>query len=523
MANIISYVNKIKTALYGKDVRGSLANGLEAVNKETEAATALSNETKNSQTSLEKKYDDQIANMTNENPSISELVDFRTSGFSGISYNTAGKRADVIDFLIDSYSKVVNNLNDLFNHEQKKQNLIAVYATDFGVVADGETDDSDAFQTAILKVEEMNESVIVNRETGFGAYKLILPRGKIKITKPLTYSAHGLIVEGAGRHGTIILNRMPEPPGFIDSPDNLATLSTFVSSNIRSYKQRITMRDFSIDLGQDCKNRVGINFTATGQSNIDRVSIWGDKTQQKGRGVYINAVYENGVLVTAGHLNSLFEVVCHYMEYPCVITGGSNANKIRGGEFFSSKNGLIIDTVRAAGGANYVEGLRLENCVKGVYDNSNYTRYVGLYLDSLTTGFHFSADSAYPYIIACHTSPTVQTRIQKDGVDRKNSITEINLAQFRGEQVVFDNGSQIYGGVTSHQLEIRTKQLYAKEGIRVDKALILDARPVQAVHAGTTANRPTDAATGYQYYDQTIQKPVWWNGANWKDATGVIV
>ncbi|PGS19833.1 hypothetical protein COC59_26730, partial [Bacillus cereus] len=97
MADISSFLQKIKTAMYGKDVRGSIHDGINAINKETETATSLSKETKHKQSALEKKYDDQIANMTNENPSISELVDFRTSSFTGKSYDTAGKRADEID------------------------------------------------------------------------------------------------------------------------------------------------------------------------------------------------------------------------------------------------------------------------------------------------------------------------------------------------------------------------------------------------------------------------------------------
>lgn len=105
MANIGSFLNKIKTAIYGKDVRGSIHDGMEAINKETEVATLLSKETKNKQSALEKKYDEQIANMTNENPSISELVDFRTSGFTGETFVTAGKRADAVDATLDETTK----------------------------------------------------------------------------------------------------------------------------------------------------------------------------------------------------------------------------------------------------------------------------------------------------------------------------------------------------------------------------------------------------------------------------------
>jgi hypothetical protein len=40
----------------------------------------------------------------------------------------------------------------------------------------------------------------------------------------------------------------------------------------------------------------------------------------------------------------------------------------------------------------------------------------------------------------------------------------------------------------------------------------------------TTANRPTGAPQARQYYDTTINKPIWWDGAgNWRDGSGNIV
>lgn len=41
--------------------------------------------------------------------------------------------------------------------------------------------------------------------------------------------------------------------------------------------------------------------------------------------------------------------------------------------------------------------------------------------------------------------------------------------------------------------------------------------------AGTTANRPSYVDVGYNYFDTTLNKPIWYNGANWVDATGITV
>ena len=43
--------------------------------------------------------------------------------------------------------------------------------------------------------------------------------------------------------------------------------------------------------------------------------------------------------------------------------------------------------------------------------------------------------------------------------------------------------------------------------------------------AGTTAERPQvqHLHVGVQYFDTTLNKPIWWNGTNWVDATGTSV
>ncbi|MEV3712471.1 hypothetical protein ABNE21_17115 [Paenibacillus larvae] len=81
MADISKYLKQIRTAIYGREVRSSIADGIEAVNT--------------AQETLDQKFDDQIANMTPpNNPSLAEVVDARTSGVTGNKYVTLGKRLD---------------------------------------------------------------------------------------------------------------------------------------------------------------------------------------------------------------------------------------------------------------------------------------------------------------------------------------------------------------------------------------------------------------------------------------------
>lgn len=47
--------------------------------------------------------------------------------------------------------------------------------------------------------------------------------------------------------------------------------------------------------------------------------------------------------------------------------------------------------------------------------------------------------------------------------------------------------------------------------------------PLQGIYSGTTAQRPTATTVGFQYFDTTLGKPVWWKGAVWVDALGATV
>ncbi|PFB95159.1 hypothetical protein CN296_20930 [Bacillus cereus] len=89
MANISSFIRNIQNAMFGKDVRGSLADGLHAVNKETEVSTKLSHETKQNQDHLETRWNTVVAGTTNG----SEVIDLRVDA-KGFVHTNAKVRAD---------------------------------------------------------------------------------------------------------------------------------------------------------------------------------------------------------------------------------------------------------------------------------------------------------------------------------------------------------------------------------------------------------------------------------------------
>lgn len=46
---------------------------------------------------------------------------------------------------------------------------------------------------------------------------------------------------------------------------------------------------------------------------------------------------------------------------------------------------------------------------------------------------------------------------------------------------------------------------------------------VQTKQSGITTSRPTSPKRGEEYYDTTLNKPIWWSGTYWRDASGVVV
>lgn len=89
MAIISDKLNKILSAVFGKDVRQALHDGLDAINKETESTTSR-------QDYLDRKYDEQIKNMTLQDPSSAEIVDMRVAA-NGTTFEKAGDRLNYFD------------------------------------------------------------------------------------------------------------------------------------------------------------------------------------------------------------------------------------------------------------------------------------------------------------------------------------------------------------------------------------------------------------------------------------------
>lgn len=123
---------------------------------------------------------------------------------------------------------------------------LGIQAEDYGVTADGTTDDTTFLQAAIDRAEAL------------GATRVLLPIGTIKLTGPVTIDAAGVSIEGQGRGMSIL--------------KNFSTTGNCVNVTLASGDAKLFLKGFSIT-ANTTSSGTGLNISVGDKVVVEDVGI----------------------------------------------------------------------------------------------------------------------------------------------------------------------------------------------------------------------------------------------------------
>lgn len=88
----------------------------------------------------------------------------------------------------------------------------------------------------------------------------------------------------------------------------------------------------------------------------------------------------------------------------------------------------------------------------------------------------------------------------------------------------FTDGARLYSTATGTLTASVTASfvgIVLNAAVSGGQILVFPSSPPHA--SGTTAQRPTARGIGFRFFDTTLGIPIWWNGAAWINASGVVV
>lgn len=177
MASISTLINNIRAAIFGKDVRESIASGIEAINTEVESTTTKEN-------NLESQFNSLVINAGSSN---AEIVSGRTSTVTGQTFDTMGHRIDDHDTqLADIVTLKPITINMKNPPKVQFEGSLLV-----GAKGDGVTDDTAA----------INKIIRYGYSLGDSYYPLYdFPSGIFCISSPILHNQVGNYsdIKGAG-------------------------------------------------------------------------------------------------------------------------------------------------------------------------------------------------------------------------------------------------------------------------------------------------------------------------------------
>lgn len=204
----------------------------------------------------------------------------------------------------------------------------------------------------------------------------------------------------------------------------------------------------------------------------------------------------------------------------------------------------ITESIQGVGNSADVPG-RVELLRKNSQNNIYYIKvnknlrkdddgylYIDLFARNETAGY-YGRFTIWDEVARCDASSYVESITYRDfdetidGVDNANYINEYSSDYIETTENYLNDGlidprylgvyDSIREGASLYLKDEKRRLLYNGEEW-------VDYNGNSIKINGFTKDRPTTAIkSGFQYFDTTLNKPIWWTGSNWVDATGATV
>lgn len=252
MADINNELNEINNAVYGKDVRGSIHDGIKKINEETESSTEKAEQAHDVMESIindgfdnaaleanfEQKLDDKINALQ---PEWTQFKDDTVTQMAETT-NEIGNKSTLPEWLQQSLRKVTKQLDD-----QVRDLGVNVKQPPFNAHVDGETDDTEILRQAISYAEEK----------GLGIYipGVSVITGELEVKKSIRMVGCGT---GSG-YGGNALTRYKQTSGFLVKGSGKKRVRT--RANFRGNESDPQDAPLSVVLNIQAENVVLNDFT----------------------------------------------------------------------------------------------------------------------------------------------------------------------------------------------------------------------------------------------------------------------
>lgn len=339
--------HKIRTAIYGKDVRESLASGIEKAGEIAEDARKKSDETDSRQTELETRFEQQIQNMTLEDPSSAEIVDAR-GGETLLRH-----RLDKVDAQLAQNAYLANSLKN-----------------------------SKADRAEVQSFESMLNDIIVSNGDGSKDTELIASRGGFD-TLPERLNAKESILDNIDKSLLKFVNEV-DNGDFSQDGDLGSGLYRWLTSDTVSL---LSASDNTLKVEPNPDHTNGRIYVGTHWLEIppNHVFYICFSARTSGEGTF-NLAHGSGVIGSSTTQSTDFNSGTSFGFYSQIFTAndnGTNYFRIQShdftnvGDFFEMRYVSIIDLTKAFGAGNEPSKKSLDRVMQNIgwFDDLKYVPY----------------------------------------------------------------------------------------------------------------------------------------------------